>query len=71
APLPPDLVAVGEVGLSGDVRRVGGVARRLAEASRLGFRRALVPAGSLDLRPDGLRVTEVSDLAAALRVLGA
>ncbi len=71
APLPPDLVAVGEVGLSGDVRRVGGVARRLAEASRLGFRRALVPAGSLDTRPDGIAVTEVSDLGAALRVLGA
>jgi DNA repair protein RadA/Sms len=39
------VVAVGEVGLAGEVRRVPGVARRLAEAERLGFRRAIVPAG--------------------------
>uniref|UniRef100_UPI0036F412C3 magnesium chelatase domain-containing protein n=1 Tax=Fodinicola feengrottensis TaxID=435914 RepID=UPI0036F412C3 len=49
--LPPDLVAVGEVGLSGELRRVSGVGRRLAEAYRLGFRHALVPAGSEDLPP--------------------
>jgi DNA repair protein RadA/Sms len=40
------VVAIGEVGLAGEVRRVPGVARRLAEAARLGFRRAVVPAGS-------------------------
>jgi DNA repair protein RadA/Sms len=40
------VVAVGEVGLAGEVRRVPGVARRLAEAARMGFRRAVVPAGS-------------------------
>jgi DNA repair protein RadA/Sms len=39
------VVAVGEVGLAGEVRRVPGVARRVAEAQRLGFRRAIVPAG--------------------------
>jgi len=39
------VMAVGEVGLAGEVRRVPGVARRLAEAQRLGFRRAIVPAG--------------------------
>ena len=46
--LAPDLVAIGEVGLTGEVRRVGAVPRRLAEAARLGFRFALVPTG---LRP--------------------
>ena len=68
APLPPDLVAVGEVGLSGELRRIGGVGRRLAEAARLGFTRALVPpeAGPV---PAGMRVTEVADLGAALRTL--
>jgi DNA repair protein RadA/Sms len=45
-PLAPDLVAIGEVGLTGEVRRVGAVPRRLAEAARLGFRFALVPPGS-------------------------
>ncbi|MCM3885123.1 DNA repair protein RadA, partial [Frankia sp. R82] len=46
-PLPADLITIGEVGLAGEVRAVGGVPRRLAAAARLGFRRALVPAGSL------------------------
>src|ERR1035438_10502915 len=44
--LPADLVAIGEVGLAGEIRRVTGVGRRLAEAERMGFRRAIVPAGS-------------------------
>ena len=38
--------AVGEVGLAGEVRQVAGVPRRLAEARRIGFERAVVPAGS-------------------------
>lgn len=44
-PLAADLVAIGEVGLTGEIRRVGAVPRRLAEAARLGFRYALVPPG--------------------------
>jgi DNA repair protein RadA/Sms len=44
--VPGDLVAIGEVGLAGEIRRVAGVQRRLTEAQRLGFRRALVPPGS-------------------------
>ncbi|GAA1704633.1 DNA repair protein RadA [Fodinicola feengrottensis] len=63
--LPPDLVAVGEVGLSGELRRVSGVGRRLAEAYRLGFRHALVPAGSEDLPPK-MKVYPVADLPAAI-----
>ena len=44
--VPPDLVAIGEVGLAGEIRRVTGVQRRITEAERMGFRRAIVPAGS-------------------------
>lgn len=44
--MPPDLVAIGEVGLAGEIRRVAGIQRRIAEAERLGFRRAIIPAGS-------------------------
>jgi DNA repair protein RadA/Sms len=44
--VPGSVVAIGEVGLAGEVRRVPGVARRLAEAERMGFRRAIVPAGA-------------------------
>ena len=40
--LPADAVFLGEVGLGGEVRPVGGIERRLAEAERLGFRRAFV-----------------------------
>jgi DNA repair protein RadA/Sms len=45
--VPPDLVAIGEVGLAGEIRRVNGIQRRIAEAERLGFRRAIIPAGSV------------------------
>ena len=53
--VPPDLVAIGEVGLAGEIRRVPGIQRRLAEAERMGFRRAIVPPGSGGLPgPGGL-----------------
>jgi DNA repair protein RadA/Sms len=66
--LPADLVAIGELGLAGDVRRVSGVSRRLAEASRLGFARAVVPAGCGPY-PAGMQVLEAEDLRDALRAL--
>ncbi len=69
-PMPPDLVVVGEVGLTGEVRRVGAVPRRLAEAARLGFRFALVPPGcgpaATGVTPAGMRVLEVGDVRTAL-----
>jgi len=55
------VVAIGEVGLAGEVRRVPGVARRLAEAERMGFRRAIIPAGSAGLPgPNGMRDDRVT-----------
>jgi DNA repair protein RadA/Sms len=69
-PLAPDLVAIGEVGLTGELRRVGAVPRRLAEAARLGFRFALVPPGcgpaATGSVPAGMKVLEVADVRAAL-----
>jgi DNA repair protein RadA/Sms len=44
-PLPTTVVVIGEVGLAGDLRRVAGMERRLAEAARLGFTTALIPHG--------------------------
>lgn len=67
-PVPQRVVAVGEVGLAGEVRRVPGVGRRLAEAARLGFDRALVPPDSGPL-PDNIRALVVPDLGAALDVI--
>ncbi|MFB9906159.1 DNA repair protein RadA [Allokutzneria oryzae] len=66
--LPPDMVAIGEVGLAGEVRRVSGTGRRLTEAMRLGFTRALVPPDSGPM-PSGMRVSVVQDVQAALRIL--
>ncbi|KIZ19782.1 DNA repair protein RadA [Streptomyces natalensis] len=67
-PLPKNLVAIGEVGLAGEVRRVTGVQRRLSEAARLGFTHALVPSDPGKI-PDGMRVLEVADVGQALAVL--
>jgi DNA repair protein RadA/Sms len=73
--LPPHTVAIGEVGLAGEVRQVTGLRRRLAEAARLGFRHALVPphdGRSGDASPPpGMRLHEVADLVTALRWLRA
>jgi DNA repair protein RadA/Sms len=43
-PVPADVAACGEVGLGGEVRRVGRIPLRLREAARLGFERVLLPA---------------------------
>jgi DNA repair protein RadA/Sms len=61
-------VAIGEVGLAGEVRRVTGVQRRLAEAHRLGFTHALVPPDPGKV-PPGMKVVEVSDIGEALRAI--
>lgn len=63
--LPDDLVVCGEVGLGGELRQVAQSERRLAEAARLGFRRALVPA-STPAGQEGLEVVRVGSLSAAL-----
>jgi DNA repair protein RadA/Sms len=62
-PVPDDLVLVGEVGLGGEVRQVAHTPRRLAEASRFGFTRALVPPGAG--RADGIRTIDCPSLTAA------
>ena len=70
-PLPADLAIVGEVGLSGEIRRVGQLSARLNEAQKIGFKRALIPKlrrGSEDI-PPGIELVEVSDLAEALRAI--
>ena len=47
-----DLVVVGEVGLSGELRSVSQLDRRLSEATKLGFKRALIPSTSARLSGD-------------------
>ena len=63
--LPSDLVAIGEVGLSGEIRKVTGVTQRVAEAARLGFKRVIVPVGS-DLKIPGIEILEASRVEQAI-----
>jgi DNA repair protein RadA/Sms len=59
------------VGLAGEVRAVAQAEARLAEAARLGFRRAVVPGGNARhaVAPDGLEVQGVETVAEALDAL--
>jgi DNA repair protein RadA/Sms len=66
-PLPPDVIALGELGLSGELRPVPDLARRLAEAARLGFRRAVVPLGSEPAA--GVELFPAADLGQAMVAL--
>lgn len=73
-PLARDVVAIGELGLSGELRRVRDLGARLAEAGRLGFRSAFMPAESTASAGqskvlDGLRVIEVDHVRRALDLL--
>jgi DNA repair protein RadA/Sms len=65
-PLPDGLVVIGELGLAGEVRRVGQLERRLQEAVRHGLTRALIPSGAKAGRHAGLETIEVRTLAEAV-----
>jgi DNA repair protein RadA/Sms len=67
-PLVERSIAFGELGLAGELRPVGGIPRRLAEAARLGFRTAYVPSGVLGQGqvPTGMQVVECPDIRSAV-----
>jgi DNA repair protein RadA/Sms len=68
-PVAPGTVAIGEVGLLGELRSVTGLERRLREAARLGFERAIVPAPSRGAPVpvvDGLDVVAAASLRDAI-----
>ncbi len=62
----PDLVLIGEIGLSGELRSVSQLDRRLIEATRLGFCRALIPQALSGSTIDGLDTSILRSLAAAV-----
>jgi DNA repair protein RadA/Sms len=65
----PDVVAVGEVGLSGEVRAASQMDRRVKEASRQGFKKCIIPSAALDGTPcpKGFELVPVDSLREALR----
>lgn len=71
-PVAADLVLIGEVGLSGELRSVSQLARRLSEAQKLGFKRAVVPRsarrGAGEDAPEGLELIPVRSLTQAIEV---
>ncbi len=70
-PVAADLALVGEIGLSGELRSVGQLPRRLNEAAKLGFTRVLVPATAarkLEHPPAGLQVLGARTLREALEM---
>ena len=69
-PIAGDLVAIGEVGLTGEIRSVSNMNQRLAEAARLGFKKCIIPrngAEKLDI-PKALTVFKVRNLREAIEV---
>ena len=64
------LAAVGEVGLTGEIRSVGQLSQRLAEIRRLGFTQCIIPrSGTKDLMiPDGLELLRVKNVREAIAV---
>ncbi len=68
-PIDPLTVACGEVGLAGEVRQVVHTERRLQEAARRGFRRAIVPM-TCPRAPEGMELIRVATLLEAVERLG-
>ncbi len=67
-PIPDDLVAIGEVGLTGELRSVSHLNQRLGEVARLGFKQCIIPYGRSEKLevPEGLTVYRVKNLREAI-----
>lgn len=68
-PVDPGTVCIGEIGLSGELRSVNHLERRIQEASRLGFRRAIVPSRSVNMPASsrlGMEIVTASTAAEAI-----
>lgn len=68
SPIADDLVAIGEVGLTGEIRSVSHMNQRLAEVARLGFQKCIIPKGGSEklIVPSGLTVYRVRNLREAI-----
>ncbi len=71
AEIPPDIALIGEVGLTGELRAVVQIEKRLTELSKLGFSKCIVPESNkkgLNI-PDGLEVLFAKNVTSALKIL--
>ena len=69
--IPRDLVAIGEVGLTGEVRAVNMIEKRLKEAEKLGFKKCIIPENNKKLLKDNykLDIIGVRNVGEALRII--
>lgn len=69
-PIADDLVAIGEVGLTGEIRSVSHMNQRLGEVARLGFKKCIIPKGGAEKLeiPEDLTVYRVRNLREAIEV---
>ena len=69
-PIPDDLVAIGEIGLTGEIRSVSHMNQRLSEVARLGFKRCVIPRKSYDKLeiPSNLEVYPVRNIREAIEI---
>ena len=69
-PIPDDLVAIGEIGLTGEIRSVSNMNKRLSEVARLGFKRCIIPKnGSEKLEiPSNLEIFRVKNVREAIEI---
>lgn len=70
-PVPHDIAAIGEVGLTGELRSVTALGRRLSEVRRLGFQKCLIPSrgGGTLTEPEGLHLIRVSNIREVLNAV--
>jgi DNA repair protein RadA/Sms len=70
-PVDSSSVAVGEIGLGGEIRTIGHVEKRVQEAAKLGFKRIVVPQNNLKgiKNPDGIEIVGVQSVNEALQHL--
>lgn len=70
-PVPGSLAAIGEVGLTGELRSINAMNQRLSEVRRLGFTQCLIPArnNSKLIEPEGLQLIRVQNIREALAVI--
>lgn len=70
-PVPNDLVAIGEVGLTGELRAVNGLGQRLSEVRRIGFTKCLIPARNSGkvAEPEGMQLIRVRNIREALAAI--
>ncbi len=67
-PIPEDVAAIGETGLTGEIRSVNLIDKRVSELSKMGFKRCIVPGGCKVKAPDGTKLLYADNLSAAVRL---